>query len=80
MAINLKKIKSVFDGGVSNSWSDFYLNMALEMAENVAKTKTVGGLANRGVFDFTGDAESIKNLNDNFWFAQSLSTACFMPA
>ena len=77
MAINLKKVKaniqSKLDGGVSNSWSDFYLNMALEMAENVAKSKTIGGLANRGVFDFTGDSESIKNLNDNFWFAQSLT-------
>jgi hypothetical protein len=77
MAVNLKKVKarvqSNFDGGVSNSWSDFYLNMALEMAENVAKTKTITGLANRGVFDFTGDSESIKNINDNFWFAQSLT-------
>ena len=77
MAINLKKVKaniqSKFDGGVSNSWSDFYLNMALEMAENVAKTKAIAGLANRGLLDFTGDSESIKNLNDNFWFAQSLT-------
>ena len=72
MAINLKKIKQPFKG-VSTSWSDFYLNMALEMAENVAKTKAVAGLAGRGLLDFTGDAESIQNLNDNYWFAQSLT-------
>lgn len=74
MAINLQKVKNIFNGGVSNSWSDFYLNMALEMAENVAKNKTLGGLANRGVFDFTGiESEALKNLNENFWFAQSLA-------
>lgn len=72
MAINLQKVKNVFNGGVSNSWSDFYLNMALEMAENVAKSKTIGGLSNRGLFDFT-DAVGIKNINDNYWFAQSLT-------
>jgi hypothetical protein len=74
MAISLKKAKTVFVGGISNSWSDFYLNMALEMAENIAKNKTLEGLANRGVFDFTGiDSEALKNLNENFWFAQSLA-------
>ena len=47
MAINLSKAKSVYNTaaeksgmtGESNSWTDFYLNMALEMAENVAKNK-----------------------------------------
>jgi hypothetical protein len=74
VAINLQKAKNVFVGGISNSWSDFYLNMALEMAENVAKNKTLAGLANRGVFDFTGiESEALKNLNENFWFAQSLA-------
>lgn len=74
MAISLKKAKSVFVGGISNSWSDFYLNMSLEMAENIAKNKTLEGLANRDVFDFTGiDSEALKNLNENFWFAQSLA-------
>lgn len=72
MAINISKIKQPFKG-VSSSWSDFYLNMALEMAENVAKSKAGAIAANRGLLDFTGDAEGIKNLNDNFWFAQSLT-------
>jgi hypothetical protein len=72
MAINISKIKQPFKG-VSSSWSDFYLNMALEMAENVAKTKAGAIAANRGLLDFTGDAEGVKNLNDNYWFAQSLT-------
>ena len=72
MAINLSKIKQPFKGQ-SASWSDFYLNMALEMAENVAKSKIGTIAANRGLLDFTGDSESIKNLNDNYWFAQSLT-------
>lgn len=72
MAINLQKIKSPFKGK-SASWSDFYLNMALEMAENVAKSKAGSLAASKGLLDFTGDAESIKNINDNYWFAQSLT-------
>lgn len=72
MAINLSKIKQPFKG-ISSSWSDFYLNMALEMAENVAKSKVGNIAAARGLLDFTGDSESIKNLNDNYWFAQSLT-------
>lgn len=72
MAINLSKIKQPFKGQ-SASWSDFYLNMALEMAENVAKSKVGTIAANRGLLDFTGEPESIKNLNDNYWFAQSLT-------
>lgn len=72
MAINLQKIKKRFTG-ISNSWTDFYFNMALEMAENVAKTKT-GALANRfNLLEFTGDAESVLNINENYWFAQSLT-------
>jgi hypothetical protein len=63
----------IFAGGISNSWTDFYLNMALEMAENVAKSKAGAIIANSGLLDFTGDAEGIKNLNDNYWFAQSLT-------
>jgi hypothetical protein len=72
MAINISKIKQPFKG-VSSSWSDFYLNMALEMAENVAKSKAGAISANKGLLDFTGDAEGVKNLNDNFWFAQSIT-------
>jgi len=72
MAINISKIKQPFKG-VSSSWSDFYLNMALEMAENVAKVKAGDVIANRGLLDFTGDAEGLKNLNSNYWFAQSLT-------
>ena len=72
MAINLSKIKQPFKGQ-SASWSDFYLNMALEMAENVAKSKVGKIAAYQGLLDFTGDAESIKNINDNYWFAQSLT-------
>jgi len=72
MAVNLSKIKQPFKGQ-SASWSDFYLNMALEMAENVTKSKVGAISAQRGLLDFTGDAESIKNLNDNYWFAQSLT-------
>lgn len=72
MAINLEKIKKGFTG-ISNSWTDFYFNMALEMAENVAKTKTVA-LANRfNLLEFTGDVESVLNINENYWFAQSLT-------
>jgi hypothetical protein len=47
--------------------------MALEMAENVAKSKIPKIAANRGLLDFTGDAESILNINDNYLFAQSLT-------
>ena len=65
---NLSKIKQPFKGQ-STSWSDFYLNMALEMAENVAKSKIGTIAANRGLLDFTGDSESIKNLNDNLKFS-----------
>lgn len=72
MAINLQKIKQPFKGQ-STSWSDFYLNMALEMAENVAKTKAASISADKGLLDFTGDSQSLKNINDNFWFAQSLT-------
>jgi hypothetical protein len=72
MAINLQKIKQPFKGQ-SNSWTDFYLNMALEMAENVAKSKAGDIAVNRGLLDFTGDSESLKNINDNYWFAQSLT-------
>lgn len=72
MAINISKIKQPFKG-VSSSWSDFYLNMALEMAENVAKVKAGSAIADRGLLDFTGDAEGLKNLNSNYWFAQSLT-------
>lgn len=72
MAINLQKIKQPFKGQ-SNSWSDFYLNMALEMAENVAKSKAGSIAADKGLLNFTGDSESLKNMNDNFWFAQSLT-------
>lgn len=72
MAINLQKIKQPFKGQ-SSSWTDFYLNMALEMAENVAKSKAGAIAADKGLLDFTGDSKSIKNLNDNYWFAQSLT-------
>jgi hypothetical protein len=72
MAINLQKIKQPFKGQ-STSWTDFYLNMALEMAENVAKTKAVGLAASKGLLDFTGDSQSLQNINDNYWFAQSLT-------
>ncbi len=72
MAINLQKIKQPFKGQ-SNSWTDFYLNMALEMAENVAKSKAGSIAADKGLLDFTGDSESLKNINDNYWFAQSLT-------
>lgn len=73
MAVNIQQIKKIFPGGISNSWTDFYLNMALEMAENVAKSKAGSIAADRGLLDFTGDAESLKNINDNYWFAQSLT-------
>jgi hypothetical protein len=72
MAINLQKIKQPFKGQ-SASWSDFYLNMALEMAENVATSKLPKIAANRGLLDFTGDAESIVNISENYLFAQSLT-------
>jgi len=72
MAINLQKIKQPFKGQ-SNSWSDFYLNMALEMAENVAKVKAGSKIADTGVTDFIGDSQSLKNINANYWFAQSLA-------
>lgn len=72
MAINLQRIKQPFKGQ-SNSWSDFYLNMALEMAENVAKSKAGSIAADKGLLNFIGDSESLKNINDNFWFAQSLT-------
>jgi hypothetical protein len=72
MAININKIQTLFRGQ-SNSWSDFYINMALEMAENVAKSKAGNIVVERGLLDFTGDAEGISNINDNYWFAQSLT-------
>lgn len=70
--IDLEKVKEPFKGE-STSWTDFYLNMALEMAENVAKSKAGSMAADKGLLDFTGDSESLKNLNDNYWFAQSLT-------
>lgn len=72
MAINLQKIKQPFKGQ-SASWSDFYLNMALEMAENVAKSKLPKIFENKGLLDFTGDAESVVNITENYFFAQSLT-------
>lgn len=83
MAINLNGAKQLFKGGVSNSWTDFYLNMALEMAENVAKSKgaaigssIVGGtsvLGDTGVIgDFFPEAD-LNNIANNYWFAQSLT-------
>jgi hypothetical protein len=83
MAINLNKAKQIFKGGISNSWTDFYLNMALEMAENVAKSKAgavvgsvVGGSSIFGdtgaIGDFLPEADLV-NINNNYSFAQSLS-------
>ena len=89
MAINLSKARSLYDTasqktgmkGISNSWSDFYINMALEMAENVAKNKIGAKLAaganldilNNGVIQNNLTNESLSNLNENYWFAQSLA-------
>lgn len=89
MAINLSKAKSLYDTasektgmkGISNSWSDFYINMALEMAENVAKNKIGAKLAAAANLDFLNNNviqnnltnESLQNLNENYWFAQSLA-------
>lgn len=83
MAINLNKAKQLFKGGISNSWTDFYLNMALEMAENVAKSKVtkagasiVGGssiVGDTGVIgDFFPEAD-LANIANNYAFAQSLT-------
>jgi len=72
MAINLNKAKLLFKGQ-SNSWSDFYLNMALEMAENVAKSKAGDIVVKSSVLDFTKEADDIAKLNTNYWFAQSLT-------
>jgi len=83
MAINLNAAKQLFKGGISNSWSDFYLNMSLEMAENVAKSKiaavassVVGGtsvLGDTGVIgDFFPEAD-LNNIANNYSFAQSLT-------
>ena len=83
MAINLNAAKQLFKGGISNSWTDFYLNMALEMAENVAKSKVaavgssvIGGtsiLGDTGVIgDFFPEAD-LNNIANNYWFAQSLT-------
>ena len=72
MGINLNKAKLLFKGQ-SNSWSDFYLNMALEMAENVAKSKAGDIIAKSGVLDFTKEADDIAKLNNNYWFANSLT-------
>jgi len=83
MAINLNKAKQLFKGGISNSWTDFYLNMALEMAENVAKSKAaavgssiVGGTSVLGdtgaIGDFFPEAD-LNNIANNYWFAQSLT-------
>lgn len=89
MAINLSKAKGLYKQaesksglkGISNSWTDFYLNMALEMAENVAKNKIGGKIAASldlnmlNGFDIKNNLsnEELKNLNENYWFAQSLT-------
>jgi hypothetical protein len=83
MAINLKAAKQLFKGGVSNSWTDFYLNMALEMSENYLKAKGVaigasvlGGTSIVGDLGVISDNVSETNLNNtinNYWFAQSLT-------
>jgi hypothetical protein len=89
MAINLSKAKSVYNTaaeksgmtGESNSWTDFYLNMALEMAENVAKNKIGAKLAGATNLDFLNNSviqnnltnAGLESLNENYWFAQSLT-------
>jgi len=83
MAINLNKAKQIFKGGISNSWTDFYLNMALEMAENVAKSKVaavgasvIGGTSVLGDTGVIGDffpEEDLNNIANNYSFAQSLT-------
>jgi len=89
MAINLSKAKSLYQqaeqksglSGKSNSWTEFYLNMALEMAENVAKNKIGAKLAASSNLEFLNNDfiennltnESLSNLNENYWFAQSLT-------
>jgi hypothetical protein len=83
MAINLNAAKQLFKGGISNSWSDFYLNMSLEMAENVAKSKlaavgasVVGGTSVLGDTGVIGDffpEQDLANIANNYSFAQSLT-------
>jgi len=89
MAINLSKATDVYNSasklsgltGISNSWTDFYLNMALEMAENVAKNKIGGKLAANANLDFLNNSfiendltnKALTNINENYWFAQSLT-------
>ena len=83
MAINLNKAKQLFKGGISNSWTDFYLNMSLEMAENVAKAKiatvgasVIGGTSILGDTGVIGDffpEEDLNNIANNYSFAQSLT-------
>jgi len=83
MAINLNAAKQLFKGGISNSWTDFYLNMSLEMAENVAKSKlaavgasVVGGTSVLGDTGVIGDffpEEDLANIANNYSFAQSLT-------
>jgi hypothetical protein len=83
MAINLNAAKQIFKGGISNSWTDFYLNMALEMSENYLKAKGVaigasvlGGTSIVGDLGVISDNVSETELNNtinNYWFAQSLT-------
>jgi hypothetical protein len=83
MAINLNAAKQLFKGGISNSWTDFYLNMSLEMAENVAKSKiaavgasVVGGTSVLGDTGVIGDffpEQDLVNIANNYAFAQSLT-------
>jgi hypothetical protein len=78
MAINLSKVQQIFTGGISSSWTDFYLNMAFEMAENVAKRKIVNKLVDTGFGSSVLSAldvssEEADNFTDNFIFAQSLT-------
>jgi hypothetical protein len=83
MAINLNAAKQLFKGGISNSWTDFYLNMSLEMAENVAKSKiaaigasVVGGTSVLGDTGVIGDffpEQDLANIANNYSFAQSLT-------
>lgn len=78
MGINLSKAQQIFAGGVSNSWSDFYLNMALEMAENVAKSKIAEKLVNTNfgssvLSTLDVSNEEAINFKDNYLFAQSLT-------
>jgi hypothetical protein len=70
MAINLKK-SILQKTAVSTSWTDFYVNMALEMGENVA-IQQFSKFALGGVDD-TALQQELINLNDNFWFAYNLT-------